>query len=88
MDQLLRARRIAANAAGAVGVELLAAVQGLDFHRPMKSSPSLELARSAVRASVAFVGSDRYLSPDLEWAKAAVLDGGLSMGIEAGLIVG
>ena len=83
----LKARRIARNAAGVIGVELLAAAQGIDFHKPLKTSPSLQSAMEAIRASVPFYGSDRYLSHDLEWAKAAVLDGGLSMGVEAGLIV-
>ena len=83
----LKARRIARNAAGVIGVELLAAAQGIDFHKPLKTSPSLQSAMEAIRATVPFYASDRYLSHDLEWAKAAVLDGGLSHGIEAGLIV-
>ena len=82
----LKARRIARNAAGVIGVELLAAAQGIDFHKPLKTSPSLQSAMEAIRASVSFYESDRYLSHDLEWAKAAVQHGGLSHGIEAGLI--
>ena len=79
----LKARRIARNAAGAVGIELLAAAQGLDFHKPLKTSPLLQAAITAIRANVPFYDSDRYLSGDLEWAKAAVLDGGLSKDIES-----
>ena len=37
----LKARRIAHNAAGVVGIELLAAAQGIDFHAPLATSPAL-----------------------------------------------
>ncbi len=37
-----RLRRMTDNAAAVVGIELLAAAQGIDFHRPSRSSPSLE----------------------------------------------
>jgi histidine ammonia-lyase len=73
----LKARRIARNAAGVIGIELLAGAQGVDFHAPLKSSPALEAARAAIRAHVAFHDRDRYLAPDVAWAKAAVLDGAL-----------
>ncbi|MDB5672227.1 MAG: hutH [Alphaproteobacteria bacterium] len=77
-----KARRIAGNAAGVVGIELLAACQGVDFHAPLKSSPRLEVARAAVRAEIPHLASDRYLAPELEWAKRAVLDGMLTGEIE------
>jgi histidine ammonia-lyase len=77
-----KARRVAANAAGVVGVELLAAAQGLDFHAPLKSSPALQAARSEIRRNVAHYAADRYLADDLEWAKGAVLDGALSKQVE------
>jgi histidine ammonia-lyase len=73
-----KARRIAGNAAGVVGVELLAAAQGLDFHAPLKSSPAAESARAAIRAAVPHLERDRYMSDALAWAKAAVLDGSLA----------
>ena len=74
----LKARRIAHNAAAAVGIELLGAAQGADFHAPLASSPPLEAARAAIRAAVPHHDNDRYLAPDLAWAKQAVLDGTLS----------
>ena len=78
----LKARRIAHNAAGAVGIELLAGAQGADFHAPLKSSPALEAARATIRAAVPFHARDRYLAPDVAWAKAAVLDGALSLAVQ------
>jgi histidine ammonia-lyase len=71
----LKARRIARNAAGVVGIELLAAAQGIDFHAPLKTSPALRPAIELIRASVPHHAADRYLANDLAWAKQAVLDG-------------
>jgi histidine ammonia-lyase len=77
-----KARRVVGNAAGVVGVELLAAAQGLDFHAPLRSSPAVEAARREIRGSVAHYACDRYLADELEWAKGAVLAGTLSRQVE------
>jgi histidine ammonia-lyase len=79
----LKARRIAHNAAGVVGIELLAGAQGVDFHAPLETAPALSAARDAIRADVPFHEKDRYLAPDVAWAKAAVLDGALSAAVQA-----
>jgi len=80
-----KARRVAANAAGVVGIELLCAAQGLDFHAPLTSSPAVEAARSEIRRNVAHYASDRYLADELEWAKSAVMAGTLSKQVEGAL---
>jgi histidine ammonia-lyase len=62
------ARRLldmAENAATVVAIELLAAAQGLDFHRPLKSSPPLETAANNIRAMVKPYERDRYFAPDI-----------------------
>jgi len=74
----LKARRIARNAAGVIGIELLAAAQGLDFHAPLKSSPALQRVHDAIRAEVPKLERDRYLADEIGWAQAAVIDGVLS----------
>ncbi|MEA3044389.1 MAG: histidine ammonia-lyase [Sphingomonadales bacterium] len=81
----LKARRIAANAAGVIGVELLAAAQGIDFHAPLATSAPLAAAHKAIRAAVPHHDKDRYLAPDLAWAQAAVLDGALAGAVQADL---
>ena len=73
-----KARRIAGNTAGVVGIELLAAAQGVDFHAPLATSPALQEVHAAIRAEVPFYACDRYLADDLAWAKAAVLEGALA----------
>jgi histidine ammonia-lyase len=62
------ARRLldmAENTATVVAIELLAATQGLEFHRPLKSSPVLEQAARDVRALVRAYDRDRYFAPDI-----------------------
>jgi histidine ammonia-lyase len=73
-----KARRVADNAAGVVGIELLAAAQGIDFHAPLKTSPRLQEAMATIRAAVPHYDSDRYMADDLAWAQQAVLDGGIT----------
>ena len=71
------ARRLAAmcfNTAAVVGIEAMAAAQGIDFHRPLQSSPLLEQQLGTVRERVAFLEKDRLLAPDIEqmrlWASS------------------
>jgi histidine ammonia-lyase len=54
-----------ANAAGIVAIELLAAAQGIEFRRPLATSPRLAEALALVRAEVAFYDHDRYFAPDI-----------------------
>ena len=70
-----RLARMLDNAAGVVGVELLAAAQGIDFHRPARSSPALESVHAGIRAEVPFYAEDRYFAPDIEAASAWVRSG-------------
>lgn len=63
------ARRLldmAENAASVVAIELLAACQGLDFRRPLRSSATLERAAQEIRALVRPYEQDRYFAPDIE----------------------
>ena len=65
------------NATAVVGIELLAAAQGCDFHRPLTSSPALEAARATLRAWVPMLEDDRHLHPDMETANDLVRSGGI-----------
>jgi histidine ammonia-lyase len=62
------ARRLLAmaeSAMGVIGIELLAAVQGCDFHAPLASSTPLEAARALLRAQVPHLTDDRHFHPDM-----------------------
>jgi histidine ammonia-lyase len=72
------ARRLLAmadNLAGVIGIEYLAAVQGCDFHAPLRSSDTLEAARALLRAQVPRLAEDRYFHPDMAAAIALVTSG-------------
>jgi histidine ammonia-lyase len=63
------------NAAAVVGIELLAAAQGIDFHRPAKSSQRLEEIHAGIRRDVLFYSADRYFAPDIDAARSWVRSG-------------
>jgi histidine ammonia-lyase len=70
-----RLMAMADNAAAIVAIELLAAAQGIDFRKPLKTSSGLAEAMSAIRERVAFYAQDRYFAPDIEAVAAQVRDG-------------
>jgi histidine ammonia-lyase len=72
------ARRLgdmADNTAGIVAIELLAAAQGIDFRRPLTSSPLLEEAHAMIRAVAPHLDGDRYLALDIEAVTPLVRSG-------------
>lgn len=75
------ARRLNAmidNTARILGIELLAAAQGIEFLRPRRSSAPLETLHGLLRSHVPAMMTDRYLAPDMEHATAMVLDGSVA----------
>ncbi|HUD25274.1 MAG TPA: histidine ammonia-lyase [Burkholderiaceae bacterium] len=66
------------NTARILGIELLAAGQGIEFLRPLRSSFALELAHSLLRDVCQPLDRDRALADDIERATALVTGGGLS----------
>jgi histidine ammonia-lyase len=73
-----RLGRMVDNAAAVVGIELLAAAQGIDFHRPSRSSSSLEEVHAGIRGDVPFYAADRYFAPDIQAAQHWVKSGRFS----------
>ncbi|MDO9451528.1 MAG: histidine ammonia-lyase [Stagnimonas sp.] len=78
-----RLLEMAANTRAIVAIELLAAVQGIDFHAPLKTSAPLQAVRKAVRERVPFYGEDRYFAPDIAAAIALLAEGGLTQAVAA-----
>lgn len=58
-----------------LAIELLAACQGLEFHKPLATSPRLQGIYDEVRASVAPYTQDRYFAPDIAIIKEKILAG-------------
>lgn len=73
-----RLEAMAANGAAIVGIELLAAAQGCDFHKGLASSASLESVRTLLRAHIAPLADDRYLHADMQRATGLVRDGAVA----------
>jgi histidine ammonia-lyase len=74
---------MAKNAASIIGVELMAAAEAIEHHRPLKTSARLEPVLTLLRSKIAPLTEDRYLAPDLAAATEFVLSG--AVGKAAGL---
>ena len=75
------ARRLlamAGNLGHIVGIELLAAAQGCDFHAPLRSSDRLERVRALIRREVPHLEDDRHLAPDMQRATQLVVSGAVA----------
>jgi histidine ammonia-lyase len=75
-----RLGQMADNTAVILGIELLAAGQGIEFHRPLASSAYLEQVHAQLRQRVAPYDADRFFAPDIEAARQMVHGGELSAG--------
>lgn len=75
-----RLATMADNTATILGIEWLAAAQGVDFHAPLTTSPRLACAHRTLRAEVPFYAVDRLFAPDIEAARRLVLQGAAAHG--------
>jgi histidine ammonia-lyase len=57
---------IAKNVETVIAIELLAAAQGIEFHRPLRTSDSLEALHAQIRNLVPPYNEDRYFAPDIK----------------------
>lgn len=62
------------NTATILAIELLAACQGLEFLKPLKTSPILQKVYDLVRTLAAPYDSDRYFAPDIAAVKKMILN--------------
>jgi histidine ammonia-lyase len=70
-----RLMQMAENAANVIAIELLCGAQGIEFHRPLKSSAVLEDFIAALRADVPSYAEDRFMAPDIAAAARGVREG-------------
>jgi histidine ammonia-lyase len=73
-----RLQPMISNTAHILGIELLAAAQGIEFLRPLASSAPLESAHALLRSQCPSIAVDRYMAPEIERATALVRDGALA----------
>ncbi len=70
-----RLAQMARNTTNVVAIELLAAVQGIEFHRPLRSSEILEQLMAQLRAEVPSYDRDRFFAPDIALAAKGIGEG-------------
>ena len=73
----LRLLKMTNNLAMIIGIELLTAVQGLEFRKPLKTSSTLAKLITELRTYVAPLEKDRSLAPDIEKASLLIRNGKL-----------
>jgi histidine ammonia-lyase len=73
----LKARQVVDCAAHVVAIELVCACQGVEFHRPLRTTPVLEAALAEVRTRVARLEQDRSLSAEVTALAHALRSGEL-----------
>jgi histidine ammonia-lyase len=73
-----RLQGMISNTAHILGIELLAAAQGVEFLRPLKSSAVLEEVHALLRKDIPAHDVDRYLAPDIAHATELVRNGSLA----------
>jgi histidine ammonia-lyase len=71
----LKARTVVENCAQVIATELVCACQGLEFHRPLRTTPPLEAAVEKVRAIVPRIQEDRAISGELATLAEALRTG-------------
>jgi histidine ammonia-lyase len=64
----VKCKRVIDNVEKVLAIELLTAVQAIEFRRPLKTSPFLEDVITAFRKEVSFNDADRILQVDMEKA--------------------
>jgi histidine ammonia-lyase len=75
----LKARTVVEHAARVVATELVCACQGLEFHRPLRTTPRLEDAVARIREIVPRVEEDRSLAKEIGRLAEAIRTGGLTL---------
>ncbi len=80
----LRLHDMAENLAAILSIELLAAAQGFEFHRPLQSAAGLETAHGLVRGAAAAWDADRAMAPDIAAVKALVERGRFAALVDLG----
>jgi histidine ammonia-lyase len=78
-----KAFTVVENTATVLGIELLAAAQALDFHKPRTPGRGALAAHRFARRRIRGMERDRFLAPDIAAARDLVVDPALVASIEA-----
>mmetsp|Transcript_6325 Transcript_6325/g.12855 ORF Transcript_6325/g.12855 Transcript_6325/m.12855 type:complete len:736 (+) Transcript_6325:479-2686(+) len=72
-----KALQVVENVEHVLAIELLAACQAIEFHRPLRTTEPLEAIVALVRDNVLSWDKDRIMNPDIEVATALIKSGAL-----------
>lgn len=78
----VKASRVLVNSRRVLAMELLSAAQGLDFLRPLRSSPVIERIMKMIRKHVSRAEQDRAFHEDLLWLEGFIASGALAPVLE------
>lgn len=78
----LRSLRMTENLAAILGIEYLAACQGIDCLAPLDTSAPLQRAHAALRSEVPMLQDDRLLAPDIQAARHLIATGALARTVD------
>lgn len=78
-----KARAILENAERVIAIELLCAAQGREFAKGLRAGKGAEAAYKAVRKLVPALHEDRFLAPDIEKIRKAVVSGEILAAVES-----
>ena len=78
-----RLQPMISNVAHILAIEFLAAAEGIEFLRPLRSSAPLESAHALLRERVSRFERDRYFAPEIERAAALLGSGSLAKALRA-----
>ena len=81
-----RLHDMADNTAAIVGIELLAAAQGIELRKPIATSPRLQQVLKLLREDTAFWDQDRLMAPEIEAAKRLVRNPALREIVELSVV--
>jgi histidine ammonia-lyase len=84
MTSALKWKRVVRNTRTVLAIEALAAARALEFLRPLKSSPVLEVARDRIRAVCEVPVGDHPISPDIAALENFIAGGRLTVGSISG----
>lgn len=68
----IKLNKVAANVLNILAIETLAAIQGLDFRKPLATSPILSRYKEILRNEIEFYKQDRYLGQDINTAATII----------------
>lgn len=71
----VKAYRISGKLSYVIAIELMAALQAIDFYDVKKASLSTQAVHELIRSEVGFIEEDRFFQPDIEWICAKVTSG-------------